>query len=274
VMVICLRETYTPALLRKRAVRLRKETGNDAYRSQFCPKSGESQGIASLVFHSVLRPIKMTFLEPICCAWAVFVSVIYGILYLNFASYPIIFTQQRGYSIGITGLCFLGIAIGTLVALFVNPVVFGPIYLKHPIDPATGNRPPEARLGPIKLGVVLVPIGLFWFACTCEPQFSPFISIAAGVPFGLGSALLFINANNYLVDVYSVRFAASALASNAMARSIFGGTFPLFAPIMYDALGLRNAGLVLASLSILFIPVPWVFQTFGPALRAKSKYAD
>jgi hypothetical protein len=49
-----------------------------------------------------------------------------GILYLNFAAYPIIFQTPapagHGFSLGIGGLAFLGILVGTVLSVIVSIV--------------------------------------------------------------------------------------------------------------------------------------------------------
>lgn len=50
--------------------------------------------------------------------------------------------------------------------------------------------------------------------------------ILAGIPFGAGNGGVFIYASNYLVQSYGI-YAASALAGNAVLRSVLGATLPL-----------------------------------------------
>jgi len=57
-------ETYAPALIRQKAERKRKETGDDRYRSRFCHKDGGST-LWPLVKTNLKRPLAMLFTEPI-----------------------------------------------------------------------------------------------------------------------------------------------------------------------------------------------------------------
>jgi hypothetical protein len=52
--------------------------------------------------------------------------------------------------------------------------------------------------------------------------------------------------------------AASALASNGVARSVLGAVLPLATPAMYNRLGLVGATALLAGLSTLMAPLPYV----------------
>lgn len=98
-------------------------------------------------------------------------QVIYAILYLCFVAYPLIYTDLRGWSLGNTGLAFLGIGGGTLIAILTEPLVRKMIN-GHDKDPETGVVPPEAAVSIICIGAFLIPIGQLWVCCTshdCPP---------------------------------------------------------------------------------------------------------
>ena len=62
-----------------------------------------------------------------------------------------------------------------------------------------------------------------------------------------------VYASNYLVHSYSI-YAASALAGNAVLRSILGATLPLAGPALYARLGPNWAGTLLGLLEAICIP--------------------
>ena len=120
----------------------------------------------------------------------------------------------------------MGIAIGMVGAVIFN-IFENKRYIKVNAEYSAKGEvtPPEVRLIPAMLGAILIPVGFWWFAWTNEPPISPFVSIAAGVPFGMGLVLVFISVFNYLIDSYTL-YAASVLAANSILRSIFGCIFP------------------------------------------------
>lgn len=61
----------------------------------------------------------------------------------------------------------------------------------------------------------------------------------------------------YMIIAYRP-IAASALASNSFMRSTFAAVFPLFAPAMYNRLGTVGATALLAGLTTLMLPLPYV----------------
>ena len=199
------------------------------------------------------------------------ISVIYGILYLCFVAYPIVFTQYRGWSSSMTGLAFLGIGVGTLISIFMEPVWRRVINASPKRDPETGRASPEATALVMSIGGILTPIGQLAFSWTCLPaSIHPVAPIAFGILFGMGNTLSFIYGSNYLAGAYGM-YAASALAGNAVMRSVFGAVLPLAGPAMYAAMTPRWAGTFLGLLEVLLIPIPLMFYKYGDRIRAKSK---
>lgn len=197
------------------------------------------------------------------------IPLIYGILYLCFLAYPIVFSQNRGWSPGISGLAFCGIGIGTLVAIVSEPL-FRRIIHSQPRDPHTGAVLPEASAPVMVIGAVMTAVGQLGFSWTCLPASIHWAApIAFGIPFGAGNSISFIYGNNYLATSYGI-YAASALAGNTVARSVFGGVLPLAGPSMYKALTPQWAGTLLGLLEVAMIPVPIIFWKFGARIRNKS----
>ena len=139
----------------------------------------------------------------------------------------------------------------------------------HAPDPATGKPPPEAMVSMVCIASILLPAGELWFAWTCTPNVHWIVPIIAGIPFGAGNTGIFIYASNYLVHSYGI-YAASALAGNAVLRSILGATLPLAGDVMYSSLGPHWAGTLLALLEAACIPIPFVFYRYGGKIRMKS----
>jgi hypothetical protein len=194
---------------------------------------------------------------------------VYGILYLCFTAYPIVFRDIRGWSLGLSGLAFLGIGIGVLVTIACEPLVRRLIN-NHKVDPETGKVHPEAMVSFVCICSILIPIGELWFAWTCAPASIHWIvPLFAGIPFGAGNTGVFIYASNYLTHSYGM-YAASALAGNSVIRSVLGGVLPLVGSYMYDSLGPNWAGTLLGLLEVAIVPIPFVFYKYGHKIRMKS----
>ncbi|KAL1310505.1 hypothetical protein AAFC00_000790 [Neodothiora populina] len=263
-LIAMVKETYAPALLRKRAAQRRKETGDDRWFSRY----DEKKEFLPLLKVNMSRPFVMVFTEPICIFWDVYIAIVYGVLYLCFVAYPIVFTDLRGWSYGISGLAFCGIGAGTLITIVCEPLLRRMINA-HKRDPETGELPPEAMVSVVCIGAVLLAIGEIWFAWTCTKNVHWIVPILAGIPFGAGNSAVFIYSSNYLVHSYSI-YAASALAGNAVLRSVMGACLPLAGPSMYATLGPHWAGTLLGLVEVICIPIPVIFYYKGAAIRKAS----
>lgn len=217
---------------------------------------------------NLTRPWIMLFIEPILFTLGLYSAFIWGILYLDFTAYPVVFQQSRKWSEGISGLSFLGIGFGMVIATASSPWINN---IHGTFVKRMGVLKPEARLPHLIILAWLIPVALFWFGWTANPPTHWSACIVAGVPFGIGFVTLFLGTNAYLTDCYG-RFSASALAANAVLRSLFSAGFPMFARQMYIRLGTPWASSVLGFIALAMAPVPWLLYIYGPRLRAMSKY--
>ncbi len=107
-LVFSIPETYAPSLLRAKAIKRRKETQDDRWYSRYDDK----RQFWPLLRENLTRPFSMAIFEPICIFWNLYIALVYGVLYLCFVSYPIVFGELRGWSPGFVGLSYTGIGIG------------------------------------------------------------------------------------------------------------------------------------------------------------------
>ncbi|GAB1203926.1 hypothetical protein APSETT445_002570 [Aspergillus pseudonomiae] len=252
----------------RRAACLRRQTGNPAFRA---PLETHQPTWVDMITRYLFRPLKMLFLEPILDCLTIYISLIYGILYLFFESYPVAFTEVRGWTqLGVAALPFLAILVGVLcgggLIIVVTKTRFVRQLERH------GYVIPEERLPPMMIAAVLLPAGLFWFAWTSKPEVSWVAQTIAGVPIGCGILVVFMQGLNYLVDVY-LPFANSAMAANTLVRCSFGGAFPLFATQMFHRLGVAWATSLLGFLTVAMIPIPTLLFVYGKRIRSLSRFS-
>lgn len=262
-------ETYAPVLLRRRAAELSKRSGK-VYKTKVDIEKGDISTTKTLTI-ALGRPFVLLFMEPIVLILAIYMSIIYGTLYLLFGAFPIVFQVERGWSQGVGGLAFLGVAAGMVAAIAIGGQL-NKLYVKAGVKNG-GVSPPEARLIGCMLGAVAFPVGMFWFAWTSYPSVHWISPVLAGVPFGFGLNLMFLGITNYLIDAYTI-FAASVLAANTVLRSLFGAAFPLFTDAMYTKLGTQWASSVPAFLALVMLPAPFILYKYGAQIRSKCVYAS
>ncbi|KAF4589312.1 MFS multidrug transporter [Ophiocordyceps camponoti-floridani] len=266
-LMFTVKETYAPTILRRKVARLQAQTGDARW---WCRYDQQTTATFDRLRTNLGRPFVLFATEPILWFMNFWLSIVYGILYLCFVAYPVVFSEYRRWDPGVCGLSFTGIAIGILAAIVPEPL-FRRVILAQPREPATGRVLPEAQALIMILGAVSTSVGQLGFAWTCLPETIHWaVPIGFGVPFGFGNTLSFIYGSNYLAGTYGI-YAASALAGNAVIRSVFGGTLPLAGPSLYGTLTPRWAGTLLGLFQVMSIPIPLVFWRYGARIRAKSR---
>lgn len=267
-------ETYHPVVLRNKARKMRKETCDERWKA---PMEKINKSISKTIALSLLRPMQLLILEPMCLNLCLFSAILLGILYLFFGAFPLVFQGNHGFNLWQTGLCFLGIFFGMLIAGFTDPLwhknYLRLIKQREEVTGEIGGSEPEYRLPPTIAGAFLVPIGLFMFGWTTYSSVHWIVPIIGSSIFGMGTLLVFSGIFTFLVDAYPV-YAASSLAANSFARSSFGAAFPLFGVQMYHKLGDQWATSLLAFLTVAMMPFPIIFFKYGKRIRGKSRFAS
>ncbi|KAK0121699.1 hypothetical protein ONS95_009984 [Cadophora gregata] len=261
-------ETYAPILLARRAAYLRKTTGNP---NIFAPIELEKKGWKQMATVTLTRPLRMLFFELIVLATCLYLSLAYGIFYMYFEAYPIIFQDIYGQSLGVSGLMFLPIGGGTVAAIAV--FLWYDSYLRkaQAQDKPWTHKEEFRRLPLACVGGPMYVIALFWLGWTANKDVHWAVPMLAGLPFGCGFVLIFMALLNYLTDAYEI-FAASAMAAASCARSLAGAVLPFAATPMYRRLGVPWASSLLGFLSLGMCVVPFLFLWKGDRIRAGSRF--
>jgi MFS family permease len=194
-------ETYGPLLLKWKAKHYRKLTGDHRYRSEM-----DMQKIAlfSRITNACTRQFTLTVHEPIILFIALYMTVIYIVLFTFFDGYPFIFEEVYGVSQGITNVIWIAMYVGIALASLWVPVVYSwtkkefaavsaspmtegssegnatETESSSPDDESTRKSHPtrpENRLWFAMLGAPLIPIGLFWMGWTDYVRTNPPTSI-------------------------------------------------------------------------------------------------
>ncbi|KAK5999695.1 hypothetical protein QM012_005101 [Aureobasidium pullulans] len=223
-------ETYMPVLLRKEAIKTRKETNDTRWHA---PIEKIKRSISGTILRSCQRPFLLMIYEPMVLLLCLFCAVILGILYLFFDAFNIVFENNHGFKLWQVGLSFVGIMVGMIIGILTDPI-WKKNYsrlVKHHQETTgmVGGSEPEFRLPSAIVGAPLVVIGVLWFGWTQYSFIHWIVPIVGSAFFGCGIILVFSGVWTFLVDSYPT-YAASALAANSFARSMFAAAFPLFGP--------------------------------------------
>lgn len=182
-------ETSSTNILYRRAKRLRKLTGNDKFR---CEAEIEAANMTTneIIQIALVRPFTLNFTEPIVLVLNLYIALIYGILYIWFESFPLVFIDIYGFNLGEEGLAFIGILVG---AILVVPCFFAYLhFIEEKQYDAAGNIKPEKRLRAAMVGAFFIPMCLFWFGWSARPSISWIMPIIGSSFFSFGTFLLFV----------------------------------------------------------------------------------
>lgn len=203
ISLLFLPETFAPILLKRRAKKLRKETGDSSYvtEQEVLPRP-----ISEIVVETLIRPFQMLVEEPILLLMSLYVSLVYGLLYAYFFSFPVVFVEGYGWDDAKTGLTFCSVLIGVALALLVTPMLEKRYLAKGE------NVTPEDRLPGMLVGGPWVPISLFIFGWTAPPYVQPHGGswvgpCISGIPFG------FVSFSRHFLAI-SLRRSSLILAGN------------------------------------------------------------
>ena len=92
-----LKESYAPIILERKAARLRKETGNQELRSAMAKNTATA---AETFKAAIIRPLRLLTMAPIITSMSFYVAITYGILYLLFSTFSLVFPRHYGFGEG------------------------------------------------------------------------------------------------------------------------------------------------------------------------------
>lgn len=163
-MFLSLPETSADTILLYRARRLRALTE----RSDIKAKSEIRQSkmsAAETAYQALIKPWQINALHPAVLFTTIYTALTYGIYHSFFESFPIVYGGLYGFNLGETGLAFLAVLVGLVIAVALYCAYFffwADQRLAHAAA-KVGSVPPEARIYPGLFATFLIPIGLFIF---------------------------------------------------------------------------------------------------------------
>ncbi|ESZ91032.1 hypothetical protein SBOR_8574 [Sclerotinia borealis F-4128] len=268
ILMFTIPETLPSKLLviKARRIRALKIPG---YENVKAPIEDSDRTLWQIFKIALVRPWKL-LIDPISFAVAVYLSVVYALLYMLFTIYPIIFQEKRGWNSGVGELPLIGTVIGAVIG---GTAIFIVSRNDRKKLEAGHIGVAEDRLPVAMAGGIIFPITMFWFAWSGNYDSVHWIvPTIAGVFLSTSILLIFVAYLNYLTDTY-LMYAASAVAANTVCRSAAGAAAPLFTTYMFDALGVGGGGSLIGGIAILLAPIPFLFYKYGGAIRERSKFA-
>ncbi|KAI3329428.1 major facilitator superfamily transporter [Xylariaceae sp. AK1471] len=268
VMFAFLPETSSATLLLQRAQRLRQRTGNSAFMSQ---SEIDQQGMSrrAIFVDALIKPLEITIKDPAILFVQLYTAVVYATYYSFFESFPLVYPTYYHMTPGQVGLVFLAI----LVACLLGAIIYAS-YLHFYLNPRIRKAPvtPETRLLPALAAAFGPTVGLFIFAWTASPDIH-WLAPTAGITLYGATVFIVFQCIFVYVPLSYPKYAASLFAGNDFFRSALAFAAVLFAPPLFEDLGVARGNSLLGGLSVVGIVGIWTLYIFGARLRSMSKFA-
>ena len=156
IVMFMIPETYPPQILLNKAKQIRR-LGISGFETIKAPVEHQDRTLASIFKIALTRPWIILF-DPISFLVAIYISVVYTLLYMLFTVYPIVFQQKRRWNPGLGELPLVGTIIGAILG---GSIVFWSSSRDARKTLAGWKRKPEDRLPVAMLGGVMFPITMF-----------------------------------------------------------------------------------------------------------------
>lgn len=258
------KETYAPALLKRKAKQLRKQTGNQNLHTIYEITNGET--FWGKMYVTMSRPLKLLITHPMIMGLGSFMAFTYGFMYLMIVTYPTIYGDSYGFSKSITGLMYIPMGIGFILGVMFWTVMIDKIY-RNLTKKNGGVSKPEFKLPCLCTSGIGIAIGLFWYGWSVQYQLHWIMPSIGSAIFAFSFIAVFQTIQNYLIDMNSFT-AASSVAAAAVFRSILGFIMPLVAQPMYKKLTYGWGNTMFGFIALLLgIPFPIFCYMYGEKLR-------
>ncbi|KAJ5832113.1 MFS multidrug transporter [Penicillium riverlandense] len=188
-------ETFSPVILKKKAAKLRKQTGSNSY---FSRQELKNASWRDTMLPILTRPIMMLISEPIILSTAIYISLAYSLVFFFFQAYPIIYEGTYGFDVQTTSFIYIPIGIGAASSGLVT-FYYDTIYEKAKKRGKEWTSSPELHRLPLScLAGPAMAIALFWLAWSAKPNIHWAVPVLSGLLFGFGYQLVFISLLTHL----------------------------------------------------------------------------
>jgi multidrug resistance protein len=105
-------ECYPPKLLLDKSKKLRKETGNQALHTQ---NEEPNRTLFKLLKMNLIRPVKLLSSQTIIQILSLLMAHIYGVMYVQLFTFPLLWTGRYNQSVGIGSLNYISTGLGFIL---------------------------------------------------------------------------------------------------------------------------------------------------------------
>lgn len=270
--LLALPESYTPALLHRKARAEHPAAGGDddpRFRAFSPTTRAFYRDLLARLRAGVYRPVRLLLRRPVMQYIALNGGLNFGIYSIMLSTFAQLFQDRYRESEAVSSLNYIAIAAGTTLASQAGGRVMDLIWRRLAARNG-GEARPEYRAPYMAPGAVLGAVGLLWYGWAAERGAHWAVVDVGATVFIVG---IFVTSGAFLAYTFDeFEHAASASAACRLLTYVLGFVFPIFAPDLYARLGYGWGNSLLALVwVVLGVPAPLVLWLWGPRLRAMGR---
>ncbi|KAI0905252.1 MFS transporter [Ustulina deusta] len=264
----CFRETYKVAVLRRRAARLRKETGNPKLRTVYDMDDGKSN--LHKIWECAARPAIVLSGSSVLQVLSLHGAVSFTYYYVFSTTLPDILQQLYGLSAAGSGLAFISFSIGSTISVVFLNVVLDKIYIKLREQRKSAGAP-EFRLPVTIAGAFGLPLSVVAYGWAAQMRLPlPVLLFVTGL-LGTALMLVYLPLSAYVVDAFGL-YAASGMTAIIVTRCLMSTVLPLATEPLVTRFGWGLGVSVLGGIGLVLAPIPILVFRYGSRWRQLSRY--
>ena len=270
-LALLLKETRGAVILRRRAEKLRKETGKPIY----APAELNAPTLGQILRKSTYRPIYLLCTEPVLASMTLWSAFSFGNVFLFTQSTAQVFTTLYGWQSYSCGYVQISVAIGEILGWAAS--CYGTqMWLKSADrnEEKPGHPIPEARLYVSIFGSFFgITGGMLVYGWSSYPFVHWIVPTLGLTMVGFGIQTVTSAVVDYVEDAYAASdYAASAISAVSAVENIFAGLLPLASSRMYTELGFHWASSLLGIMALVMSFAPLLFVWKGKWFRKRSPF--
>lgn len=264
---IAFRETNPQTILRRRAEKKRRDTGDQRYYA-LGERIRDDTTKLRYICRSLSTPFRLLAFHPLIQILSILSAIEYGVLYIALATFSDIWVTKYGQRVDISGLHYVAIAVGEISGALLGGPLMDRIFRQLRIK-SSGESRPEWHVPTMLPGALIAPAGLLIHGWVAQYHTHWLVVDMGMVVMTFGLQISGMPKQAYIIDCYP-EHASSATAASQFLRSLTAFTFPLFAPMMYQVMGYGWGNTFLSAVILIVgLPAPLLLWRYGPKLRAK-----
>ncbi|GKT91833.1 major facilitator superfamily transporter [Colletotrichum tofieldiae] len=271
-------ETRTTIMMNRIAKRRRKEGNPNIWGPDELVPFKDRFSVKE-VLSTWVRPFKMFLTEPIVLVLSLLSGFSDALIFMFIQSFVLVYKQWNFNTVQV-GLAFIPIGIGYLLAwLLFIPAIKRNIKERQ-AKPNDDRAQYESRLWFLLYTAPCLPIGLIGFAWTIQgPPIHWIGSMVFAAIVGIANYAIYMATIDYMICAYGP-YSASATGGNGWARDFLAGVLTVPATPFFTNIGaasgknLEYACTILFCISFVLVVAVYVIYWKGPALRARSPFAQ